>query len=100
MNDGKSKDSFDIISGRNKSRHIVSRKYCLYQPEVRQLVTVFGRLKSPNGELLKYASIRNHIGRTKTDQNGEFSMDVDVRYPVISLLQEDQQTICEADLES
>ncbi|MEX5485183.1 CS1-pili formation C-terminal domain-containing protein [Proteus mirabilis] len=66
---------------------------------MRQLVTVFGRLKSPNGELLKYASIRNHIGRTKTDQNGEFSMDVDVRYPVISLLQEDQQTICEADLD-
>ena len=43
--------------------------------------------------------IRNHIGRTKTDQNGEFSMDVDVRYPVISLQQEDQQTICEADLD-
>ncbi len=44
----------------------------LYQPEVRQLVTVFGRLKLPNGEYIKYASIRNHIGRTKTDQNGEF----------------------------
>ena len=25
-------------------------------------------------------------------------MDVDVRYPVISLLQEDEKTICEADL--
>lgn len=99
MNDGKSKDSFDIISGRNKSVTLYPGNIAFYQPEVRQLVTVFGRLKSPNGELLKYASIRNHIGRTKTDQNGEFSMDVDVRYPVISLLQEDQQTICEADLD-
>lgn len=98
MNDGKSKDSFDIVSGRSKSVTLYPGNIALYQPEVRQLVTVFGRLKSPDGEYIKYASIRNHIGRTKTDGNGEFSMDVDVRYPVISLLQDDQKTICEADL--
>lgn len=98
MNDGKSKDSFDIVSGRNKSVTLYPGNIAFYQPEVRQLITVFGRLKSPDGEYIKYASIRNHIGRTKTDQNGEFSMDVDVRYPVISLLQEDEKTICEADL--
>lgn len=98
MNSGQSSDSFDIVSGRNKSVVLYPGNIALYQPEVRQLVTVFGRLKSPEGEYIKYASIRNHIGRTKTDQNGEFSMDVDVRYPVISLLQEDQRTICEADL--
>ncbi|OAT49721.1 TcfC E-set like domain-containing protein [Providencia heimbachae] len=98
MNDGKSKDSFDIVSGRNKSVTLYPGNIAIYQPEVRQLVTVFGRLKSPTGEFIKYASIRNHIGRTKTDHNGEFSMDVDVRYPVISLLQEDEKTICEADL--
>ena len=56
MNDGKSKDSFDIISGRNKSVTLYPGNIAFYQPEVRQLVTVFGRLKSPNGELLKYAS--------------------------------------------
>ncbi|WP_283126696.1 TcfC E-set like domain-containing protein [Providencia stuartii] len=98
MNDGKSKDSFDIVSGRNKSVTLYPGNIAFYQPEVRQLITVFGRLKSPDGEFIKYASIRNHIGRTKTDENGEFSMDVDVRYPVISLLQEDEKTICEADL--
>ncbi|MEX6016681.1 TcfC E-set like domain-containing protein [Providencia vermicola] len=98
MNDGKSKDSFDIISGRNKSVTLYPGNIAFYQPEVRQLVTVFGRLKSPDGEFIKYASIRNHIGRTRTDKNGEFSMDVDVRYPVISLLQDDEKTICEADL--
>ncbi|MCL0009270.1 TcfC E-set like domain-containing protein [Providencia rettgeri] len=99
MNDGKSKDSFDIISGRNKSVTLYPGNIALYQPEVRQLITVFGRLKSPDGEYIKFAAIRNHIGHTKTDANGEFSMDVDVRYPVISLLQDDQQTICEADLD-
>ncbi|MCG9528975.1 CS1-pili formation C-terminal domain-containing protein, partial [Providencia rettgeri] len=99
MNDGKSKDSFDIISGRNKSVTLYPGNIALYQPEVRQLITVFGRLKSPDGEYIKFAAIRNHIGHTKTDGNGEFSMDVDVRYPVISLLQDDQQTICEADLD-
>ncbi|MGQ7952286.1 CS1-pili formation C-terminal domain-containing protein, partial [Providencia huashanensis] len=84
--------------GRNKSVTLYPGNIAFYKPEVRQLVTVFGRLKSPDGEFIKYASIRNHIGRTKTDHNGEFSMDVDIRYPVISLLQEDEQTICEADL--
>ncbi|MGJ3355447.1 TcfC E-set like domain-containing protein [Providencia sp. Je.9.19] len=98
MNDAKSKDSFDIVSGRNKLVTLYPGNIAIYKPEVRQLVTVFGRLKSPDGEFIKYASIRNHIGRTKTDQNGEFSMDVDIRYPVISLLQEDEKTICEADL--
>ncbi|HHQ2585807.1 TPA: TcfC E-set like domain-containing protein [Providencia rettgeri] len=98
MNDGKSKDSFDIVSGRSKFVTLYPGNIALYQPEVRQLITVFGRLKSPDGEYIKFASIRNHIGHTKTDGNGEFSMDVDVRYPVISLLQDDQQTICEADL--
>lgn len=99
MNDGKSKDSFDIVSGRNKLVTLYPGNIAIYQPEVRQLVTVFGRLKSPNGEFIKYAFIRNHIGRTKTDHDGSFSMDVDVRYPVISLLQADEKTICEADLD-
>ncbi|WP_409076915.1 CS1-pili formation C-terminal domain-containing protein [Proteus vulgaris] len=62
------------------------------------MVTVFGRMKSPDGTLLASAQVRNHIGRTQTDQQGQFAMDVDKRYPVISLQQDDKQ-ICEAELD-
>ncbi|TOL40815.1 hypothetical protein CGH97_26665, partial [Vibrio parahaemolyticus] len=54
MNDAKSKDSFDIVSGRNKSVTLYPGNIAFYKPEVRQLVTVFGRLKSPDGEFIKY----------------------------------------------
>ncbi|HHR5860535.1 TPA: TcfC E-set like domain-containing protein [Providencia alcalifaciens] len=98
MNNGKSQDSFDIISGRNKSLTLYPGNIALFKPKIRQLVTVFGRLKSSDGKYIKYTQVQNHIGRTRTDENGEFSMDVDIRYPVISSILEDKKTVCEADL--
>ncbi len=99
MNSGESMDSFDIISGRNKSVILYPGNIAIYTPNVRQLVTVFGRIKSPDGTLLSDASIHNHIGKTKTDKNGEFSMDVDARFPIISVINSNNQnSICEADL--
>ena len=67
-------------------------------PEIKQLVTVFGRMKNPAGHYYVNADIHNHIGKTKTDNNGEFAMDVDKRYPVITVL-EANGSLCEADLD-
>lgn len=100
MNSGESMDSFDIIAGRNKSVILYPGNIAVYTPNVRQLVTVFGRIKSSDGTLLSDASIHNHIGKTKTDKNGEFSMDVDMRFPIISVINtSNQNSICEADLD-
>ena len=99
MNSGKSMDSFDIVAGRNKSVTLYPGNVAVYTPNVRKLVTVFGRIKSSDGKLIANAYIKNHIGRTRTDNNGEFSMDVDTRYPVISVVHgNDQNVLCEADL--
>ena len=51
------------------------------EPEVKQMVTVSGRIRAEDGTLLANARINNHIGRTRTDENGEFVMDVDKNIP-------------------
>ncbi|MER1962227.1 CS1-pili formation C-terminal domain-containing protein [Proteus vulgaris] len=98
LNDKNSEDSFDIASGRVKNVVLYPGNVAVHQPELKQMVTVFGRMKSPDGTLLASAQVRNHIGRTQTDHQGQFAMDVDKRYPVISLQQDDKQ-ICEAELD-
>lgn len=98
LNDKNSEDSFDIASGRVKNVVLYPGNVAVHQPELKQMVTVFGRMKSPDGTLLASAQVRNHIGRTQTDHQGQFAMDVDKRYPVISLQQDDKQ-ICEAGLD-
>ncbi len=48
--------------------------------------------------LLANARINNHIGRTRTDENGEFVMDVDKKYPTIDFSYGGNKT-CEVALE-
>lgn len=98
LNDKNSEDSFDITSGRVKNVVLYPGNVAVHQPELKQMVTVFGRMKNPDGTLLASAQIRNHIGHTQTDTQGQFAMDVDKRYPVISL-QQDNKQICEAELD-
>ncbi len=43
-------------------------------------------------------AINNHIGRTRTDENGEFVMDVDKKYPTIDFSYGGNKT-CEVALE-
>lgn len=62
------------------------------------MVTVFGRIKAEDGTLLANAYIKNHIGRTRTDEKGEFIMDVDKKFPVIDFTHSGNQT-CEVDLD-
>jgi hypothetical protein len=65
---------------------------------VKQLVTVFGRMTMENGRAIANAAVRNHIGKTITDATGAFQMDVDKRYPSVSLTMSDNG-ICEVDLD-
>ncbi len=62
------------------------------------MVTVSGRIRAEDGTLLANARINNHIGRTRTDENGEFVMDVDKKYPTIDFRYSGNKT-CEAALE-
>ncbi|WON78855.1 CS1-pili formation C-terminal domain-containing protein [Serratia sp. UGAL515B_01] len=98
MNDKNSMDSFDIVKGRTRNVTLYPGNIAVYEPEVKQLVTVFGRMTTENGQALANAAVRNHIGKTTTDAQGAFSMDVDKRFPSVSLTTEDNG-ICEVDLD-
>ncbi|WP_353170329.1 CS1-pili formation C-terminal domain-containing protein [Acinetobacter rudis] len=98
MNDKKSVDSVSIAEGRKSRVTLYPGNVALLQPEVKQMVTIFGRVYYPNGEPAANANIHNHIGKTKTDAKGEFSLDVDKRYPVLTLI-EANGDVCESTLQ-
>ncbi|MFC0226664.1 CS1-pili formation C-terminal domain-containing protein [Serratia aquatilis] len=98
MNDKNSMDSFDIVKGRTSNVTLYPGNVAVYAPEVKQLVTVFGRMTTKNGQAIANAVVRNHIGKTTTDATGTFAMDVDKRFPSVSLVREDSG-ICEVDLD-
>ena len=45
------------------------------------MVTVFGRVRYPDGQLAANTDIHNHIGKTRTDGKGEFAIDIDKSIP-------------------
>ena len=98
MNDKNSEDSVDIVTGRRNKVVLYPGNVSVLNPEVKQLVTVFGRVKDRRGGYYANADIHNHIGKTRTDELGEFAMDVDKRFPVITLVDK-FGGICEVDLD-
>ncbi|MCX8958058.1 TcfC E-set like domain-containing protein [Erwinia psidii] len=98
MNDKNSPDTVDIISSRKSKVVLYPGNIGVITPEVKQLVTVFGRIRRADGSAYINTDIANHIGKTRTDEYGEFAMDVDKRYPVITLINSDGER-CEAELD-
>lgn len=98
MNDRHSEDSFDIVSGRKQALTLYPGNVGMVAPEVKSMVTVFGRVRYPNGALASNTDIHNHIGKTRTDAKGEFAIDIDKKYPVITLVSA-SGNLCEADLD-
>lgn len=83
QNSKNSPESYDIVTGRKTNLTLYPGNVALIEPEVKQMVTVSGRIRSENGSLLTNVRINNHIGRTTTDESGEFIMDIDKKYPTI-----------------
>lgn len=98
QNSKNSLDSYDIVSGRKSNLTLYPGNVAVIEPEVKQMVTVSGRIRAEDGTLMSNARINNHIGRTRTDENGEFVMDVDKKYPTIDFSYGGNKT-CEVALE-
>lgn len=98
LNDKNSEDSFDIVSGRKQELTLYPGNVGVINPEVKSMVTVFGRIRYPNGQLASNTDIHNHIGKTRTDAKGEFAIDIDKKFPVITLMSQ-TGNLCEADLD-
>ncbi|MES0298666.1 TcfC E-set like domain-containing protein [Citrobacter sedlakii] len=98
LNDRNSEDSFDIVSGRTQELTLYPGNVGVINPEIKSMVTVFGRIRYPDGQLATNTDIHNHIGKTRTDAKGEFAIDIDKKYPVITLVSANG-SLCEADLD-
>ncbi|HFR8653487.1 TPA: CS1-pili formation C-terminal domain-containing protein [Escherichia coli] len=98
QNSKNSFDSYDIVTGRKIHLTLYPGNVALIEPVVKQIVTVSGRIRAEDGTLLANAHINNHIGRTRTDDKGEFVMDVDKKYPTIDFSNDKNQR-CEVALE-
>jgi len=98
LNDKNSEDSFDIVSGRKQELTLYPGNVGVVNPEVKSMITVFGRIRYPNGQLASNTDIHNHIGKTRTDAKGEFAIDIDKKFPVITLISQ-TGNLCEADLD-
>ncbi|VUT11731.1 fimbrial biogenesis outer membrane usher protein [Klebsiella spallanzanii] len=98
QNSKNSLDSYDIVTGRKSRMTLYPGNVAVIEPEVKQMVTVSGRIRAEDGTLLANARINNHIGRTRTDEKGEFVMDVDKKYPTIDFSYGKNQS-CEVALE-
>lgn len=97
MNDKNSQDSVNIVSGKKSVATLYPGNVIKIEPEIKQMVTVFGRLKDAQGQLIADTEIHNHIGRTRTDDAGNFAMDIDKKYPFISIAGQ-KGSLCEAEL--
>ena len=95
--DKSSMDTVSIGQGRKNTVVLYPGNVAKLEPEIKQMVTIFGRIRYPNGEIAANTQLNNHIGKTKTDEKGEFSLDVDKRYPTITLIRENGD-ICETEL--
>lgn len=98
MNSKNSPDSYDIVKGRKSQLTLYPGNVAVLEPEVKQMVTVSGRIRAEDGSLIANAYIHNHIGQTRTDESGEFVLDVDKKYPTIDLSY-DKNQVCEVALE-
>lgn len=96
-NDKNSLDSVSIGQGRHNSVVLYPGNVAKIKPEIKQMVTIFGRIRYPNGDIASNTPLNNHIGKTITDINGEFSLDIDKKYPVITLIK-DNGDLCESEL--
>ena len=98
MNSETGTESYDI--GANARRHITvyPGNTVVMKPQVKKIVTLFGRLVDANGNPVSATQIKNHVGLTRTENDGRFVIDVDKNNPVLSIATPDD-SVCEVRLD-
>ncbi|WP_371328470.1 TcfC E-set like domain-containing protein [Pantoea sp. 1.19] len=78
-------DSYEIISGRQSQFTLYPGNVAVIAPTVRQRITVFGRLHAEDGTTLANVPIASATGRSRSDPNGEFVLDMDKHSPTLTV---------------
>lgn len=97
-NDINVKNSYEI---KDKERKLTLYPGNIYTYDISEsvveMITVFGVLKDSKGNVLHNTKAHNHIGTTVTDDEGNFVIDVNKNFPVVTSRNNDGIE-CEADL--
>lgn len=97
MNSKNTIDNLNIVSDRKFVTTLFPGNVAVIQPQIKQMVTVFGRIKAEDGTPMVDAKLHTKLGRAHTNKQGDFVMDVDKHYPFIAFSY-DKQKECEAEL--
>lgn len=98
LNSKQSQDSYDINLGKQRYTLFPGNVAKLNaKKHIKEMVTVFGVIRAEDGSPLANARLNNHIGTTVTNQAGEFVLDVDKAYPVLTF--ERHNETCEAEFD-
>lgn len=92
INSKKSADNFDIGNQGENKFILYPGNVAVIEPQIKQMVTVSGVIKSEQGVRLSNMNIVNSISQTTTDKNGEFIMDMDKQSPEIKLKDKDNKS--------
>ncbi|MDC4427275.1 CS1-pili formation C-terminal domain-containing protein, partial [Acinetobacter baumannii] len=98
MNSETGTESYEI--GANARRHITvyPGNTVVMKPQVKKIVTLFGRLVDANGNPIGATQIKNHVGLTRTENDGRFVIDVDKNNPDLGIATPDD-SVCEVRLD-
>ncbi|WP_082502290.1 MULTISPECIES: CS1-pili formation C-terminal domain-containing protein [unclassified Erwinia] len=98
MNSAEDLDSYEVSSGAKNSVTLYPGNVVYLQPQVRKIVTVFGRLLDGQGQPLANRKIKNRFGLAESGSDGRFVIDVDTQHPVLNIETSDQSQ-CAIDLQ-
>ncbi len=87
MNDTKASNSINIAKGRDIEVTLYPGNIAIQTPEIKRVVTVFGKVVDENGVGIAHNTIHNHVGHTVSDHEGKFAIDIDSRYPSLSIVE-------------
>ncbi|WP_139308743.1 CS1-pili formation C-terminal domain-containing protein [Pantoea sp. 1.19] len=97
LNNEDTLESYDINEGSRKTITVYPGNVVYMQPEVKKIITVFGRLMNNDGSVAANREIKNKIGLAKTDANGRFVIDIDRDAPQLSFANNDEG-VCSVDI--
>jgi Mat/Ecp fimbriae outer membrane usher protein len=98
LNNKNTVDTVTIGKGRKSKIVLYPGNVSLIQPDVKQMVTIFGHIYDQEGHLITNKTIQTNIGKSRIDDQGEFSIDIDKRYPKLIMLEENKPA-CEVDVD-
>ncbi|MEM6162363.1 CS1-pili formation C-terminal domain-containing protein [Erwinia sp. P6884] len=85
LNNADTLDSYDVVDGGRRTVSVYPGNVIYMQPQVKKIVTVFGRLVGQNGQAIANREIKNRFGLAQSGADGRFVIDIDRNHPQLNI---------------